>query len=832
MNTLKAGCILALLAIVSLSERSLAQSIHATKITSPPWIPSVPLRVPVAVSAQFKNIGTAPFEPSIHLIASIYKNGAIVYRDTVIVTNWLKGESRDIRFRDFTPMIERDYMLNLSYELPSAQKAGNTQTHFFSADLESDIRTVQIVFPPKNTIIREGTTLQIQGQFDNIGLHDETAIQARVDIRRCSDKLLCFQAITAIPSIVRNDTVQLTFPSKTDSADIRNLESGCYEVAVISLHEKDVDRTNDTARTTFTLTPLNNNIRFDSTLQPRQGAFHKFSDTITPSFRFKNSGTHTQTTVQLHVRVYDPTGALVVDERKEINAWTTGQIRNVTFKSFQPMVKGYYTVKTFAVLATDEKPTDDTATITFFAGPLHDVRILASDNPKLGERKHFRNVGPLAFSCKAEQSPIAKMFDVPAKAIVSNDSGPVLVFFNGGRRLYVDSGASPLVFSEKSMEWKSINDLPIGRYTVTYILLLENDEQRSNDTLHATLAIVDTTLTYNIGAVSASSPVHNSTGPESPEPVDLTFQYINNSKNDLYDVPIVVTVTHQYKDTVRHDTVFKDFLSGEKLAVTFDPLYIPHLVGLGWYTVYAVSNLSIDVRRSDDTIVTRFARGFQRDVRTAFASMPRDHAVIPLGMAFEPAAFFDCVGIDTVVSLVPVSIAIYNCITNAIVYSASGLLPAVTPEGTVCMFPANSNGSRTQDFPPGCYKMIVTALDSLDNNLSNDQIYSRFYIEKQVSNVDAQRNSALVLDQSYPNPTADGATFGFTLPEEGVVSIRITDILGNEHEVLARTYYPSGRHSVALDLSNFQTGSYLYELTFTGQDGLVDRITKTLAIVR
>jgi hypothetical protein len=106
------------------------------------------------------------------------------------------------------------------------------------------------------------------------------------------------------------------------------------------------------------------------------------------------------------------------------------------------------------------------------------------------------------------------------------------------------------------------------------------------------------------------------------------------------------------------------------------------------------------------------------------------------------------------------------------------------------------------------------------------------FLVLQGADVPLVSNAQITLDQTYPNPTKGVTTFGFTLSEEGVVSMRLTDMLGNDQEVLARTYYTAGRHSVALDLSDLQNGNYLYEFIFSGQDGLKKRITHTLAIVR
>lgn len=156
-------------------------------------------------------------------------------------------------------------------------------------------------------------------------------------------------------------------------------------------------------------------------------------------------------------------------------------------------------------------------------------------------------------------------------------------------------------------------------------------------------------------------------------------------------------------------------------------------------------------------------------------------------------------------------------------------MPGVTPVGKEHSFPAVSNDVSIEHFLPGCYKMIVTALDSLDNNLSNDQIYSHFYIG--TLSVDNENDGLLQLAQAYPNPAADFVTIAFTLAEHGSVSLRLVDMQGISRQVITEKPFLSGQYSEQIDVRGIPDGVYLCELIFSGGD-TVRRLAKTLVIAK
>jgi hypothetical protein len=70
-----------------------------------------------------------------------------------------------------------------------------------------------------------------------------------------------------------------------------------------------------------------------------------------------------------------------------------------------------------------------------------------------------------------------------------------------------------------------------------------------------------------------------------------------------------------------------------------------------------------------------------------------------------------------------------------------------------------------------------------------------------------------VLMQNYPNPFNPGTTISYQLPQDGLVSLKVYDVLGNEIASLINEVKTAGLHEVNFDASNFSSGIYLYKLT-------------------
>ncbi|MGE5437265.1 MAG: YCF48-related protein [Syntrophothermus sp.] len=68
------------------------------------------------------------------------------------------------------------------------------------------------------------------------------------------------------------------------------------------------------------------------------------------------------------------------------------------------------------------------------------------------------------------------------------------------------------------------------------------------------------------------------------------------------------------------------------------------------------------------------------------------------------------------------------------------------------------------------------------------------------------------LQQNYPNPFNPSTKIKFTLPKQGLVTIKVFDVLGNEIMNLVNEEKPSGEYEVEFDGSNLSSGIYFYQI--------------------
>ncbi len=65
---------------------------------------------------------------------------------------------------------------------------------------------------------------------------------------------------------------------------------------------------------------------------------------------------------------------------------------------------------------------------------------------------------------------------------------------------------------------------------------------------------------------------------------------------------------------------------------------------------------------------------------------------------------------------------------------------------------------------------------------------------------------------NYPNPFNPTTTINYQLPQDGLVTIKIYDMLGKEVSTLVNEFKNTGRYNVSFNASNLASGTYLYQL--------------------
>lgn len=82
---------------------------------------------------------------------------------------------------------------------------------------------------------------------------------------------------------------------------------------------------------------------------------------------------------------------------------------------------------------------------------------------------------------------------------------------------------------------------------------------------------------------------------------------------------------------------------------------------------------------------------------------------------------------------------------------------------------------------------------------------------------DKQSPRTYALDQNYPNPFNPSTTIRYQIPESGIVTLKVLNILGQEVATLVNTYQGVGLHTVNFDASKLASGMYIYTIHFNNK---------------
>ena len=82
--------------------------------------------------------------------------------------------------------------------------------------------------------------------------------------------------------------------------------------------------------------------------------------------------------------------------------------------------------------------------------------------------------------------------------------------------------------------------------------------------------------------------------------------------------------------------------------------------------------------------------------------------------------------------------------------------------------------------------------------------------------IDIEQPSVFYLGQNYPNPFNPSTNIKYSIPADGLVTLKVYDLLGKEVVTLVNDYKQAGTFDVVFDGSNLASGVYYYQL-ITGE---------------
>jgi hypothetical protein len=72
-----------------------------------------------------------------------------------------------------------------------------------------------------------------------------------------------------------------------------------------------------------------------------------------------------------------------------------------------------------------------------------------------------------------------------------------------------------------------------------------------------------------------------------------------------------------------------------------------------------------------------------------------------------------------------------------------------------------------------------------------------------------------ILYQNYPNPFNPATTIEYSIPDNGFVSLKVYNILGNKVKTLVNGEKPAGRYKANFNKENLSSGLYIYQLSYS-----------------
>jgi hypothetical protein len=85
-----------------------------------------------------------------------------------------------------------------------------------------------------------------------------------------------------------------------------------------------------------------------------------------------------------------------------------------------------------------------------------------------------------------------------------------------------------------------------------------------------------------------------------------------------------------------------------------------------------------------------------------------------------------------------------------------------------------------------------------------------------VENIKPSVNT-FALGQNYPNPFKNSTTISYQLPDDGFVSLKIYNVIGNEVATLVNSNQTRGSHTIHYDGNDLTSGMYYYTLRYNDQ---------------
>jgi Secretion system C-terminal sorting domain len=157
--------------------------------------------------------------------------------------------------------------------------------------------------------------------------------------------------------------------------------------------------------------------------------------------------------------------------------------------------------------------------------------------------------------------------------------------------------------------------------------------------------------------------------------------------------------------------------------------------------------------------------------------------------------------------------------TNSFRLNTKGL-PDITVRAKItvetnCIREISTKANPKGDIPTGINPARINVKRSnllLTKSFMNENEALGKSVNEQLNLIDLEMPSAYELSQNYPNPFNPTTTIKYSIPNSGLVTLKVYDILGKEVATLVNGKKQAGKYSVVFNGANLATGTYIVRM--------------------
>ena len=133
----------------------------------------------------------------------------------------------------------------------------------------------------------------------------------------------------------------------------------------------------------------------------------------------------------------------------------------------------------------------------------------------------------------------------------------------------------------------------------------------------------------------------------------------------------------------------------------------------------------------------------------------------------------------------------------------------------------NSNGQTWKSSDPGFSGIVplwAVSISPTSSNLNGWAVGESgmiLYYQRNATSIKSDTQPLLTeyaLEQNYPNPFNPSTKINYSIPQSGLISLKVYDVLGNEIATLVNAEKPAGNYEVNFNASQLSSGIYFYKL--------------------